>query len=406
MILGAEVKNSIKRMVRRTENIYRYLVPAIKHVCLSNVGFLINKNKDIWLFSERGTEARDNSFHMFRYVREKHPEINAYYIISKDSSDRERLVPYGNIIDYGTLKHYLMFYGATHLISTHIMGCSPNLVFYYWMLTRKHIKPCKGHTVFLQHGVIKDNMPQCYQEKTQLDLFICGAKPEYEYIANNWHYKNNEVIYTGLARYDKLHDFETKRQILIMPTWRKWLVFGLGVNENDVASSNYVACWQSLLNDDRLEQLGEKYNIQFVFYPHYEMQRYLSYFASRNKHVVIADFDHYDVQQLLKESMLLITDYSSVFFDFAYMKKPMLYYQFDEEEFFSKHYEKGYFEYRRDGFGEVITDEKKLVDTLETYLQAGCVLKPEYEAKIDRFFPLHDTDNCKRIYEHIINLNK
>lgn len=41
----------------------------------------------------------------------------------------------------------------------------------------------------------------------------------------------------------------------------------------------------------------------------------------------------YDVQQLLKESLLLITDYSSVFFDMMYMNKPVIFYQFDENQY-------------------------------------------------------------------------
>lgn len=43
-------------------------------------------------------------------------------------------------------------------------------------------------------------------------------------------------------------------------------------------------------------------------------------FKTESKHVKIADWEHYDVQQLLKESAFLITDYSSIFNDFAYMK--------------------------------------------------------------------------------------
>ena len=57
----------------------------------------------------------------------------------------------------------------------------------------------------------------------------------------------------------------------------------------------------------------------------------------------------------------MITDYSSVAFEMAYLKKAVLYYQFDEEEFFSgKHWQKGYFDYRKDGFGAVCVSENAL----------------------------------------------
>ena len=50
----------------------------------------------------------------------------------------------------------------------------------------------------------------------------------------------------------------------------------------------------------------------------------------------------------------MLTDYSSVAFDFAYLRKPIVYAHFDKEAFFSgEHsYTAGYFDYERDGFGE------------------------------------------------------
>lgn len=48
----------------------------------------------------------------------------------------------------------------------------------------------------------------------------------------------------------------------------------------------------------------------------------------------------------------MVTDYSSVAFDFAYMKKSLVYAQFDREAFFEgQTYDEGYFNYETDGFG-------------------------------------------------------
>ena len=64
--------------------------------------------------------------------------------------------------------------------------------------------------------------------------------------------------------------------------------------------------------------------------------------------IIIADMK-YDVQQLLKESLLLITDYSSVFFDMMYMNKPVNFYQFDEKQYRKSHYKEGYLNYQNVG---------------------------------------------------------
>ena len=78
---------------------------------------------------------------------------------------------------------------------------------------------------------------------------------------------------------------------------------------------------------------------------------------------------------MIKKSALLITDFSSVFFDFGYMKKPIIYYQFDNELFRSNHYKEGYFSYERDGFGPVATKENDLISYIKKLIKTICVSK-------------------------------
>lgn len=376
---------------------------AVKCVAAYPIGRLLYRKKEIWLVSERGTEARDNGYHFFRYMCKQHPELDCRYIITKDSPDRERVASLGKVVDYKSLQHYLLFCGSKYLISTHILGYSPDRGFFSYAQKKVKKSIVKGKTVFLRHGVSKDDIGM-YRRVSFADLILCGAKPEYDYFANNWSGMKSIVRYTGLARFDALHEFEVERKVLIMPTWRRWLVFDKNTSDKEMMESSYFRHWSSLLQNGRLAEIARKYHVQFVFYPHHEIQRYISRFSAASQDTVIADFAHYDVQQLLKESMLLITDYSSVYFDFAYMKKPVLYYQFDEEEYRAHHYAQGYFDYRRDGFGEVVTEQTELLDLLEGYLEAGCQLKPKYRQRIEGFFPLHDQNNCERIFQEIQKL--
>lgn len=389
--------------IRRVKRALAYLGLCTKHILLKPLAKLLYGRKHIWIVSERGTDARDNGLHMYRYIREQHPEINAYYIINQSSPDSPRLAPLGNAVERGSLKHWLLYLGAEIKISSHINGFIPENNWHYFLFASRRRKNEK--VVLLQHGVIKDNMEGYYRDRTNISLFICGAKPEYDYILANYGYSEKELKYTGLARFDSLHDFTMRRQVLIMPTWRSWLSTNKdGVTAEDVKNSTYLKCWSSTLKSPRLQEMAERYDVSFVFYPHYEVQPFLALFQDAQPCVTIADFAHFDVQQLLKESMLLVTDYSSVFFDFAYMQKPVLYYQFDEEEFFAHHYARGYFDYRRDGFGEVATEEAELLNLLEHYLANDCRLTPLYQQRIQGFFPLNDTHNCERIYEEIINM--
>ena len=109
------------------------------------------------------------------------------------------------------------------------------------------------------------------------------------------------------------------------------------------------------------------------------------------------------MQSLLKESKLLITDYSSVFFDFAYMKKPTLFYQFDEEKFFKTHYKRGYFNYKTHGFGIVSNNIERLLYEVDKAILVDFTLSEKYLQRINKFFPLYDKNNCQRIYNAILN---
>ena len=388
------------RILKKVIRIGSYFLELVTYYALFPIAFMAYKDREIWLVAERGADARDNGYHFFRYLREKHPNVDAYYVITEDSADRSRVEALGKVVKYGSLQHYLMFIAAAYKISTHIAGYSPNMYFYH---RYKKWLPWKGKRIFLQHGITQNNIDGLYKENTKLDLFICGAKPEYDYVAQYFHY-HDEVKYTGLARFDALHDGETKDQILVMPTWR---MYYSGLDEQKLKISDYVIKWNAVLHDERLIAALKKAGKTLVFYPHYEVQKhFLHLFSANDPSVMIADFDHYDVQQLLKDAQLLVTDYSSVYFDFAYMRKPCVYYQFDEAQFFAQHYKPGYFNCREMGFGEVVTQHEALVDTLISYLEQDCRMKDVYLKRIDGFFPLHDTQNCERIFAEIQKLKK
>lgn len=395
---------SVLKKLRRLQRAATYVRLLATHILLTPIAKMLCLNKHIWIVSERGTDARDNGYHLYRYIRKNHSEQEAYYIIDRKSADYPKVAALGNAVQRGSLKHWLLYLGAEVKISTHIDGFVPENNWSYTQFARKN----QGKTVFLQHGITKDHIAAFDQQSAGLALFICGAKPEYDFILSHFGYSEKELKYTGFARFDGLYDHTVRRQVLIMPTWRKWLSPDFndsGLSVQEIQSSPYVQKWTSFLKNERLQVLAREHGVSFIFYPHYEMQRFLDLFPKGNDAVVIADFAHYDVQTLLKESMLLITDFSSVFFDFAYMQKPVLYYQFDEDEYRAHHYAQGYFDYRRDGFGEVVTEEAELLGLLEQYLENSCSMKAEYQSRIQHFFPLHDAHNCERIYHEIKSLS-
>lgn len=379
------MKNRIRKIFKIIRCFFTYII-AVVYCHIRKVN-----NNDIWLISERGTDARDNGYHFYKYLKQNHKEINVKYVISKQSTDSKKIDDL-DIVDYGSFKHNIYFLTSGYLISTHIMGYSPDTSL-FWRLDKLGLLKLNGKKIFLQHGIINNKVPSLEKNITKLDIFISGAKSEYNYLLKNFGYDKSVIKYTGLARYDKLINNE-KKQILVMPTFRKWLNYS-----NDFASTEYCEKWNSFLNNDRLIQYLEENDLVLYFYPHYEIQKYINNFKSKSKSIIIASFNDYDVQKLLIESQLLITDYSSVHFDFAYMRKHVIYYQFDRDRFWNEHYSKGYFDYEKDGFGPVCIEENDIINVI-----TNNEYNQKYVERINSFFEYNDSNNCKRIFEEIKKL--
>ncbi|EJJ9766689.1 CDP-glycerol glycerophosphotransferase family protein, partial [Campylobacter coli] len=146
------------------------------------------------------------------------------------------------------------------------------------------------------------------------------------------------------------------------------------------------------------QKLCEKYSYTIVFNPHPNIIPYLKDFNIPS-YVKIANQSE-SLQKLFCNSSLMITDYSSVAFEMAYLNKPVLYYQFDQEDFFSSHtLQKGYFDYRKNGFGPVVEKEENLLKELENLLQDNCRVFGVYKDNIDSTFAFKDGKCCERIFK-------
>lgn len=385
------------------------LVSGLKMlVSIPYAACLKKKRKQMWLVCEEYNEARDNGYWLYKYIRKAHPEQDVVYAINKESVDYEKIKNLGEVIQYGSIKHWAYYLAASINISSQ-KGGKPNAAVCYLLEVYGILKNTR---VFLQHGVIENDLPFLHYENTKMRMFITTAPREHQFICEKFGYPDGWVKCVGIARLDGLHDAKVKKnQILVMPTWRKWISVPSSVSAtlDDMSSfeaTEYCKRWMEVLRSSEIEEWLANAGMELVFYPHRNMQKFISFFKTESKHVKIADWEHYDVQQLLKESAFLITDYSSIFNDFAYMRKPMIYYQFDNEKFRKAQYEEGYFSFKEDGFGPVCETFEELKTALKRAIDENLKNPEVYLNREKEFFTIWDTDNCKRNYEEIKKLQE
>ena len=95
----------------------------------------------------------------------------------------------------------------------------------------------------------------------------------------------------------------------------------------------------------------------------------------------------------------LITDYSSVAFDFAYLYKPVIYYHYSDDYHFD--IKDSFFNYETMGFGEICKNEEDLIELIIDYIENNCKIKDEYSKRISNLYVYTDKNNCKRVHEAI-----
>ncbi len=387
----------------KRENMIKFRIQQLGTLCKLGCAFFISiffRKKSLWLISERGTDAKDNGYWLFKYIKDNHPEIDVRYILSKDSPDRNKLTQYeSDIVEFRSFHHCLLLWQASHLISTHIQGYFPFVGL--GLYVKRHFGPYRNKKhIFLQHGITINRSPFLEYSNTTIDLITVGVRPEYNYFISNYKYPTDVVQLTGFCRFDQLTSFQTKRQILVMPTWRDWIYVDSEFPNSDFAKQNI-----SFLTDPRLPALLNSNNINLIFYLHPAFQKHIDVFKRCNldHRIIIASEKDYDIQPLLKESLLLITDYSSVFFDFVYMKKPVIFFQFDIEKFRQAHYANGWFDYNL-SFGPVVSSKDNLINAIEQCVNQNFTMEDKYQSRVDEYFPLRDTLNTHRVFDCIKRL--
>ena len=376
------------------------LIPAIPYAV-----FLKLKKGEIWLVREIEDQARDNGYAFFVNNFENDRGVDLYYVIEKQSQDYQKLNDYGDrIISFGSLRHWAFYLASTACVSS-VKRSGPTAL--SGLVFRK-LGIMNQKMFFLGHGITKDNADWLHYENTKFRMFCCGAYPEYEYVSKYYGYPEGYVVYTGgLCRYDFLHGEQTKgNTILIMPTWRMWLAPGdprMKEIEHSTSfeESNYYKNWYSLLNNEELFDLLEKKDLYATFFLHPSLQKYVDCFSTPCQRITIANQESCDLQPLIRTSRMLVTDYSSVYFDFFYQKKPVVYFQFDADVYRANHYAEGWFHYENNPFAEVTRTVHDVVSEIKRNVDADYVVDGDYLTAHQVFFPIYDDNNSGRTFSEI-----
>lgn len=365
-------------------------------LCLALLGARF-KRKPLWLISDRSDGAGDNGEALFRYLRAEHPEIDARFTVSAKASEYRDLRRLGHVVPWRSLRRKVLTLLADCLVSSQAERTFTNPFWGYDRLVRRRLasKPF----VFLQHGVTKDDISAFVRSRAHpISAIVCASARERDaFLAPSYGFRPDQVWLTGFPRYDRLTHAERK-YVLVMPTWRRYFA------DDPDAARTFERTYREFLTHPGLLRTCRATGYRIVFAPHPNARRYVR--MCEDGDVVTTASPDTPCRTLISEAAMLVTDYSSVAFDFAYLDKPVVYFQYDQAQFWNgaHTYGKGYFDYERDGFGPVVTTVKALVDVITQRLSSHTRNDDVFLSRGRSFFAYPaDHGNAKRVYERIAN---
>ena len=175
------------------------------------------RGRPVWVVGERPEATRDTGIALYEYLRDTHPEIDARYVITGDSPDRDRLAGDPGALLFGSREHV-----ESMLSARRISGLAPQRVPAARQGTEVRTQR-QGDRVFLQHGVMgTKNMVANYGYSAPgftADVFVVSSEREREMIEEDFGWPARRVVVTGLSRHDRLFaPGPPQRRILVMPT--------------------------------------------------------------------------------------------------------------------------------------------------------------------------------------------
>lgn len=349
-------------------------------------------HRPLWIIGETGYKAQDTGEAFFQYVTRHHPEIDARFVIASDSPDAERIGSVGQILTHGSAEHVRAVLLAERIVSSH----HPDYL--YPIRTNSFKRSVRATRVFLQHGILGTKwLADLYgrgKSGFEADLFLVSSPGEKRVVERDFDYRPEQVIVTGLTRFDALlAPSKPSKQLLIIPTWRDWIT-----DADSFQRSEFFERWLALISSEEFKASIKSggWNVRMILHPNF--RQFAPDFEAQGVSV-IRQGEH-PVQELLRESAVLVTDYSSVAFDFALQRRPVVYFQFDRHRFLGAR--GSHLDLDLVLPGTVAFSESEVVAALRDIADAGGRVSDAIYERATRFFPMMDRRSNDRVFDAVV----
>ncbi len=367
--------------------------------------FLFKTDKNIWLFGAWfGDKYSDNSKYLFEYLLKLKDDNIKVYWITKNKAIFKELKNKNIPVLYMYSVNGIMYTLKAGVI---IMSTSYHDINKHFLINRKN-----KLRIQLWHGVgnkrigfnTKEEFSglKFFDLKTKIfpffnnydyDIVISTSDLTKKRFSTSFNIPLEKVPITGYPRNDiffnKNPNLNNEFNILYAPTHRKQ------GKDNNV---NYIPSVDILKKINKIcKELKCNFLIKLHFYDENKIEKI------NLSNIKLIKGNNLDMQEILLKSNILITDYSSVYFDYLLLDKPVIFSTFDLEKYEKE--DQGLHEpMEKIAAGPLCKNWNEVLESIEKFKKDSTLYAKERKIVKDRFHKYQDNKSCKRVYNEIIKL--
>tara|TARA_R110002167_G_C12703530_1_gene654000 strand:+ start:7191 stop:8336 length:1146 start_codon:yes stop_codon:yes gene_type:complete len=346
--------------------------------------FCKKNNSDIWVFGTGSGFFENNTQCFYDYCNRVHiSEISLFFVTSHD----DLKLPVATLKKGSILAYLKGFQAQTLIFDTGNSDIIPG-----------YLRYARGIKVNLNHGQegLK-KLPEDYYRTKFVDIHCAVSDFERDIKVLECGASRESVFITGQPRYD-LINLENKRSnndVLFFFTWREGMQ---NISSEQLLETTYIEAIQQVFSSPEVLRILNDYNSTLYVKFHHmlpEMQ-----FTCENQQIVFVD-KSVDFTKLINECSILITDYSSVCWDYIYNSRPVIFYPFDYNDYSDS---PGlYIDLINDDSMTTVTCTSELEIKLEMTMSKMSG-NHKSDSIASQYFEYQDSENCKRVFDEIQKL--
>src|SRR5699024_234738 len=345
------------------------------------------------------SSANESGFKVFEEINhlENVESINKFIIDINNEKFHELKKLYGkDIIKLYSFSHYIYLFAATNFISSELSNHVLAVRVYNDLLNDK-IR--RTPLYFLQHGImfakpVDNPMALGFHKSNQVNNLkksvISSDLEAKEFYKMG--YTENDLIKTGLPKLDSATLNVHADKIAYMPTWRYWEEGS--IIRNDIENTTY---YQSLIE---VIYAFEKASLldRLLIVPHNKFAEYI-----KDNLVQYRDIISTDPSEALKNSVIFITDYSSIIYDAIYRGAYPIFY-WKEKDYLIKHYKATPPVNEKNAPGKIATSPQDLIDFVKIAMESNYEIPVEITKKYMKINEFNDNLNTYRVIKELQKL--